>query len=123
MDGLPGIARFRADLIAGARRDRVLYAIALMVLVAGFAMQPVTGNRPDWAIVLTLGGRMLLIGGAVAAALLAWRLAWLAVAARSRTPARDLRAGAHRSAGATGSPPTPRTPWRSSSSSPPGSRC
>ena len=82
-------ARFRADLISAARRDRVLYAIALSVLATAYALQPLTGNRPDWAVVLKLGGRLALIGGALAAALLAWRLGRIA-SARSRTPARDL---------------------------------
>jgi hypothetical protein len=94
MDGEPAragpIARFRADLLAGARRDRALYAIALTVLVTGFAMQPVTGNHPDWAIVLALGLRLSIGVGAAALAALAWRLGWLAVVARSRTPTRDL---------------------------------
>jgi hypothetical protein len=89
MQQMSGFTRLRSDLISGARRDRVLYAIALGVLATAYALQPLTGNRPDWAIVLRLGGRLALIGGALAAALLAWRLGRIA-AARSPTPARDL---------------------------------
>lgn len=84
------MARFREQFLAAARRDRALYALAMVVLIAGYAMQPITGNRPDWAIVLRLGGRMLLIGNAIGFVILAWRLIWLAVVARSRTPTRDL---------------------------------
>jgi membrane-associated phospholipid phosphatase len=88
--GTARLGRFRADLLAMARRDRVLYLLALTALVTGFAMQPVTGNRPDWGTVLKLSERLLLIGGMVIAVAVVWRLGWLAVVARSRRPTRDL---------------------------------
>ena len=56
-------------------------------------MRPVTGFHPDFAIVGTLGGRMLITVGALACAVLVYRLGWLAVVARSRTPTRDLARG------------------------------
>jgi hypothetical protein len=83
-------ARFRADLRVMARRDRVLYLLALTTLVTGYALQPVTGNRPDWATVLKLSERLALIGGMLAAVAVVWRLGWLACVARSRRPTRDL---------------------------------
>lgn len=86
----PFSRRFREDVVAMARRDRMLYAIALAVLALGFAMQPVTGRHPDWALFVKVFGKLWLIGGTLALFLLAWRLSWLALVAGSRRPARDL---------------------------------
>jgi PAP2 superfamily protein len=80
--GAAVFARCRASLLASARRDRALYAIALTALATGFALQPVTGNRPDWAIVLNLCGSLAL-------GVLPCGVCGLALA-RSRAPLRDM---------------------------------
>jgi membrane-associated phospholipid phosphatase len=86
-----GSAAARFIALAGAvRRDRALHALAFAVLLAGFALQPVTGNRPDWDVVASVLGKLVLIAPPLACALLVYRLVWLALVARSRTPARDL---------------------------------
>ena len=78
------------DVLRRARRDRMLYAIALTVCLTGFAMQPFTGLRPDWDVVGRVVVKLGIVGAMAAAVLVVWRLGWLAVVARSRTPTRDL---------------------------------
>jgi hypothetical protein len=78
------------DVRRTVRRDRLLYAIALTVCLTGFAMQPFTGLRPDWDVVGRVFTKLGIVGTMAVAVLLVWRLGWLAVVARSRTPARDM---------------------------------
>lgn len=84
------LAPFAADLARMARRDRGLYAVAALAQIGSLAVQPFTGVQPDWWLVARLSARMGLTGAVVAVLLLAWRLAWLALVARSTTPTRDL---------------------------------
>jgi len=89
-DGPPFLRRLHADLIAMARRDRMLYAIALATLAAGFAMQPITGRHPDWALFVKVFGKLCLFGGTLVLILLGLKLVWLGAVAGSRRPTRDL---------------------------------
>jgi hypothetical protein len=83
-------AGFGRDVARVVRRDRMLHAIALTVCLSGFAMQPYTGLRPDWGAVGGVFASLGIVGAMAVAALVVWRLGWLAVVARSRTPARDM---------------------------------
>ena len=78
------------DVVRVAGRDRMLYAIALTVCLTGFAMQPYTGLRPDWEVVGRVFVKLGLVGAMAVAVLVIWRLVWLALVARSRTPAQDM---------------------------------
>ena len=89
-DGPPVLWRLRTDLVAMARRDRVLYTIALATLAGGFAMQPITGRHPDWALFVKVFGKLWLVGGTIVLVLLGLKLVWLGAVARSRRPTRDL---------------------------------
>jgi PAP2 superfamily len=79
-----------AALAEAVRRNRALLAIAAAVCLAGFAMQPYTGLRPDWDVVRRSFGKLGLVGGLGLILILVWRLAWLALVARSRRPVRDM---------------------------------
>lgn len=83
-------ARDQPGLLAGARDDRWLYAIAVVSFCLGFAMQPFTGNHPDWDLVDRVLGKFVTVGPLVLLVALAWRLLWLARVARSPRPSRDL---------------------------------
>jgi PAP2 superfamily len=83
-------AGLRRDILRAARRDRSLYAIALTVFVSGFAMQPFTGQHPDWETTGRVFVRLGIVGTMAVFVLVTWRLGWLAVVARSRTPTRDM---------------------------------
>lgn len=89
-DAPPFLRRLRADFVAMARRDRMLYAIALGTLAAGFAMQPITGRHPDWALFVNVFGKLWLVGGTLVLILLGLKLGWLGAIAGSRSPTRDL---------------------------------
>lgn len=80
------------SLGAAVRRDRVLLGLAAAICAAGFALQPLTGLRPDWDVVGRVFGKLGLVGAMAAVGLLVWRLAWLGFVARSRSPSRDLAA-------------------------------
>ena len=54
-------ARWRDAFLAAAWRDRVLYGVALLALGIGFALKPITGTRPDYAIVAELGAPVMLL--------------------------------------------------------------
>ena len=88
--GAAAAARLWRDVLRQARRDRMLFAIALTVCLTGFAMQPFTGLRPDWGVVGRVAVQLGRVGATAAAVLLVWRIGWLAIVARSPTPTRDL---------------------------------
>src|SRR5687768_15187547 len=88
-------ADLRRDMLRAARRDRMLYTIALTVFASGFAMQPFTGQRPDWQTTGHVFVRLGIVGTMAVFVLVVWRLGWLAVVARSRTPTRDMLAWIH----------------------------
>ena len=73
-----------SDVARVARRDRMLYAIALTVCATGFAMQPWTGLRPDWDVVR----RVFVKLGIVGARILCKSFVLMRV---RRTPLRDER--------------------------------
>lgn len=76
----------------GARQGDVLQplAVAFVALGLGFAVQPVTGTRPDWDLVLGVLSRLWAVALVGAVGLVAGRLIWLALVARSPRPTRDL---------------------------------
>ena len=76
------------DVVRVARRDRMLYAIALTVCLTGFAMQPYTGLRPDWDVVGRVFVKLGIVGAMAVAVLVIWRL----VLARARRPKPDAGA-------------------------------
>ena len=82
----------RGAFAQAAWRDRWLYAMALGSLAVGFALEPFTGTQPDYAIVTELGTPVLFLVAVFGAALLLWKLAWLAIVQRSTSPSRDLLA-------------------------------
>ena len=75
-----------------ARRGDVLQplAAALIALALGFAVQPVTGTRPDWDLVLRILDKLWTVTLVGAIGLVAGRLIWLALVVRSPRPTRDL---------------------------------
>lgn len=83
-------SRFLSDLRDMARRDRVLHAIALISLLAGFAVQPVSGRHPDWPLFVKVLGKVWLIFGALALAAVVWQLFRLALIERSSRPTREI---------------------------------
>ena len=85
------LRRGGSALAAGAWRDRWLYAVAGGVCAAGFALGPVTGRHPDWALVKLLGGRLLLTGAAAALLLLVIVALRLALVVRHPAPLRAMR--------------------------------
>ena len=88
--GAAVVARLGRDLVRAVQRDRMLLAIGLAICAAGFALQPFTGLRPDWDVVGRVFVKLGLVGAMALAVLVIWRLGWLAVVARSRTPTRDM---------------------------------
>lgn len=86
---------------AAVRRDRLLLGLAASIFMTGAALRP-EGQRPDWDLVAAALRNMGLVAVCAAAGLVAWRLAWLAVVARSRAPARDLLGWAGRGLAAPG---------------------
>jgi len=78
------------DVARVSRRDRMLYAIALTVCLTGLAMQPYTRLRLDWNVFGQVFVKLGVVGAMAVAVLVVWRLVWLALVARSRTPARDM---------------------------------
>lgn len=87
-----GAGGWRAALLQAAWRDRWLYAVALASLAIGFALKPITGTRPDYAVVIELGAPIVQLVTVIGGGLVIWKLTWLAFVARSASPARDLAA-------------------------------
>lgn len=73
-----------------AWHDRWLYTVALSSLLAGFALKPVTGTQPDYAMIIELGIPTLFLVTVFGAAILLSKLAWLAIVKRSTRPTHDL---------------------------------
>ncbi len=84
--------RWRSTFLQAAWRDRWLYAVALLGLAIGFALKPLTDTRPDYAVVVELGGPVLMLVVLLGGGFVLWKLVWLAVVARSTSPSRDLLA-------------------------------
>lgn len=78
--------------VPAARRGDVLQPLAAALLALGlaFAVQPVTGTRPDWGLVLGILSHLWVVTLIGVLGLVVWRLVWLAVVARSPRPTRDL---------------------------------